>query len=751
MSLLRSSVLLSTLLTLALQAQQPLSSKDVDKRADALLKQMTLEEKIGQLNQLFALPPGIPGMPALKDDDVARGDYGSLLFVTNPAEINRIQHIAVEKSRLHIPILFGLDVIHGFKTVFPIPLALAASFDPATVERAQAVAAREASAAGVRWTFAPMVDIARDPRWGRIMEGAGEDPFLGAAVARAQVKGFQGAYAGEAGHVLTSVKHFAGYGAADGGRDYDSSYISEEQMWNVYLPPFQAAVEAGSETIMSAYMDLNGVPATGNKFLLQEVLRDKWDFKGFVVSDAFAVRDLVTHGFASDPTDAAYRAFTSGVNMDMGSRTYADNLGKLVKAGRISEGQINDMARPILAAKIKLGLFENPYVDEAATQDIFNAPAHKAAARRAAVRSAVLLRNEGSLLPLAPQKYTSIAVIGPMGDSAVDIRGSWTVADDPTQAISVARGIREKVGAGVRVETAIGCEIHRKVPSMFDAITGVKHPAPLTDEQNTAEIQKAVDLATKSDIAIMVLGETQDMSGEAASRTSLDLPGRQEELLEKVMATGKPVVLVLLNGRPLSINWAAEHVPAILEAWYPGAEGGHAVADLLFGDANPGGKLPVTFPRTVGQVPIYYAHTLTHQPESSPGFVSRYWDEMSSPLYPFGYGLSYTKFSISNLKFNKQTITVDVANTGGRDGDEVVQLYIHQRTGRASRPVRLLKGFERVSLATGEKKTVKFTLTEDDLSYWSAADRKKVHDSGDFDIWVGTDSNASLHETISAK
>ena len=565
------------------------------------------------------------------------------------------------------------------------------------------------------------------------------------------MKGFQGAYPGEAGHVITSVKHFAGYGAADGGRDYDSSYISDEQLWNVYLPPFQAAVEAGSEAVMSAYMDLNGVPATGNKFLLQEVLRDKWDFKGFVVSDAFAVRDLVTHGFASDPADAAYRAFSAGVNMDMGSRTYADNLEKLVKAGRINEGQINEMARPILAAKIKLGLFENPYVDESATQAIFSAPAHKEAARRAAVRSAVLLRNEGSLLPLAPQKYTSIAVIGQMADSAVDIRGSWTVADDPTQAISVARGIREKVGAGVHVETAMGCEIHRKVPSFFDAITGVKHPTPLTDEQNTAEIQKAVDLATKSDIAIMVLGETQDMSGEAASRTSLDLPGRQEELLEKVMATGKPVVLVLLNGRPLSINWAAEHVPAILEAWYPGAEGGHAVADLLFGDANPGGKLPVTFPRTVGQVPIYYAHTLTHQPEDSPGFVSRYWDEMSSPLYPFGYGLSYTKFSISNLKFNKQTVSVDVENTGGRDGDEVVQLYIHQRSGRASRPVRQLKGFERVSLATGEKKTVKFTLTEDDLSYWSAADHKKVKDSGDFDVWVGTDSNASLHGTISAK
>ncbi len=750
---IHSSVSLIALCALALCAQQPrpLSDKEVEKRVDSLLKQMTLDEKIGQLNQLFVFPQTPPGMPPLKEEDIARGDYGSFLFVTDPVEINRLQHIAVDKSRLHIPILFGLDVIHGFKTVFPIPLAMAASFDPATVERAQAVAAREASAAGIRWTFAPMVDIARDPRWGRIMEGAGEDPYLGAAVARAQVKGFQGSYLGEPAHILTSVKHFAGYGAADGGRDYDSSYISDEQLWNVYFPPFHAAAEAGAATFMSAYMDLNGVPATGNRFLLEDVLRKTWGFKGFVVSDAFAIRDLVTHGFASGPADAAYRAFTAGVNMDMGSRTYADNLAKLVKEGRITESEVTEMARPILAAKVRLGLFENPYIDVASAPSIFNAPAHKEEARRAAERSAVLLRNEGSLLPLARDKYSSIAVIGPMADSAIDIRGSWTVADDPSQAVSILRGLREKLGANVHLETAIGCQIQRVYPSFFDAITGIKHPAPLTEEQSTTEIQKAVDLASRSDLAIMVLGETQDMSGEAASRTSLDLPGRQRELLQKVVATGKPVVLVLLNGRPLSIPWAAEHVPAILEAWYPGAEGGHAVANLLFGDATPGGKLPVTFPRTVGQVPIYYAHTLTHQPENAPGFTSRYWDEKTSPLYPFGYGLSYTTFDVSNLKVKNQTVSADVKNTGTRTGDEVVQLYIHQRAGRASRPVRLLKGFERVTLAAGETKTVHFTLTDDDLSYWSAADRKFVRDPGDFDIWVGSDSSAQLHGVLSAK
>jgi beta-glucosidase len=739
------SLLVGVIVALATQAQQPIPEKQVQNRVDALLKQMTLAEKIGQLNQLFVLPQEVPGMPALKDEDVARGDYGSLLFVSDAAQTNRLQHIAVEKSRLHIPLLFGLDVIHGFKTVFPVPIAMAASWDPATVERAQAVAAREASAAGVRWSFAPMVDIARDARWGRIVEGAGEDPFLGAAMARAQVRGFQGSFAGEPGHVLTSVKHFAGYGAADGGRDYDSSYISDEELWNVYLPPFDAAVKAGSATVMSAYMDLNGVPATGNRFLLKEVLRDTWGFKGFVVSDAFAVRDLVTHGFASDAEDAAYRAFSAGVNMDMGSRTYDDNLQKLLKDGRLKEAQIDEMVKPILAAKIRLGLFENPYVDAAAAHGVFDDGASKQEARRAAQRTAVLLRNEGSLLPLAKARYSSIAVIGPMADSAVDVRGPWALADDPTRAISIARGIREKVGTGVRVETAMGCEIRRKVPSMFDAITGVKKETPLTEEQNSLEIEKAVALASKADLAVMVLGETQDMSGEAASRTSLDLPGRQEELLEKVVALGKPVVLVLINGRPLSIRWAAEHVAAILEAWYPGAEGGDAVADLLFGDANPGGKLPVTFPRSVGQVPIYYAHTLTHKPEDAPDFVSRYWDEPSTPLYRFGYGLSYTKFTIADLKVDKDGASVEVENSGSRAGDEVVQLYLHQRAGSASRPARLLKGFERVTLAPGEKKTVRFTLSRDELSYWSAAERKWVQDGRSYDIWVGSDSNATLH------
>jgi beta-glucosidase len=428
-----------SLLALLFAALLPAQSTP-EQRADELLKKMTLAEKIGQLNQLFVFDPAPPGMPGLKDEDIVRGDYGSFLFLKDAAATNRLQHIAVEKSRLHIPLLFGLDVIHGFKTVFPVPIALAASWDPSVVEHAQTVAAREASAAGVRWTFAPMVDIARDPRWGRMIEGAGEDPYLGAAAARAQVKGFQ------AGGIATSAKHFAGYGAADGGRDYDSSYISDDLLWNVYLPPFHAAVEAGSNTLMSAYMDLNGVPATGNRWLLDDVLRKDWDYKGWVVSDAFAVRDLVTHGFAKDPADAAYRAITAGVNMDMGSKTYLDNLAKLVDEGKVKKERIDEMVRPILVTKFQLGLFEHPYVDEAAAQAVFDAREHKEMARIAGERSAVLLRNEGGLLPLSKGKLQSVAVIGPMADSKEDIRGPWTVADDPKQS-QLRRGFAKRWAA----------------------------------------------------------------------------------------------------------------------------------------------------------------------------------------------------------------------------------------------------------------------------------------------------------------
>ncbi|HVT94178.1 MAG TPA: beta-glucosidase BglX [Bryobacteraceae bacterium] len=730
------------------------TDQQVDKRVNALLGRMTLEEKIGQLTQIFyMIPDGVK-----PEERIRKGQVGSFLFVTDPAVVNRLQHVAMEESRLRIPLLIGFDVVHGFHTIFPVPLAMAATWDPILVTRAQAAAAREADAAGTKWAFAPMVDIARDPRWGRIVEGAGEDPFLGSVMAKAQVSGFQGPYLGSPGHVLACVKHFAGYGAAEGGRDYDSVYLSESSLRNVYLPPFRAAVDAGVGCVMSAYMDLNDVPATGNRFLLRDILRQEWGFQGFVVSDAFSISDLVTHGFASDPADATWRAFSAGVDMDMGSNTYLQNLPRLVETGRVSRDAVDKAVRLLLAAKVRLGLFEHPYIDESQTKVVFADRASRTLARTAAARSAVLLRNENHLLPLS-KTVASVAVIGPLANSQSDIEGPWSLAGDRAHAVTVLDGIRNKLGAAAKVEYARGGELRRVFPSFFDALFPAPKETPLTPAQATGEISDAVSLAAASDVAVLVLGETQKMSGEGASVSSLDLPGRQQELLKAVVNTGKPVVLVLITGRPLDISWAAEHVPAILEAWFPGTEGGNAIADLLFGDENPGGKLPVTWPRSTGQVPIYYAHNLTHQPDTGKGFTSRYWDLPSSPLYPFGYGLSYTDFSFSNLKlaqtevFPGQTlyVSVDVQNTGSRTGSEVAQLYIHQRSGSTSRPVRLLKDFERVTLTPGEKKTVHFSLGKDELSFWSSAENKWVEEKATFDLWTGADSNAPLHAEFSVR
>ncbi len=742
--------MMAAALSVAVLQSSVLWGADVAPKVEELLHRMTLDEKIGQLTQIggVAFFPGAP-----KPEDAVRKGAGSVLWLNNPAAINRLQKIAMEETRLKIPLLFGLDVIHGFRTIFPMPLALAASWDGKLIERVQSMAAREARAAGIVWTFAPMVDIARDPRWGRMIEGAGEDPFLGSMVARAQVRGFQGDDVSQPDRMLACAKHFAGYGAAVGGRDYDSSYIPDSEMFNVYLPPFHAAAEAGVATFMSAYMDLNDVPATGNAFLLQDVLRKSWKFTGFVVSDANAVRDLVTHGFARDPSDAAYRAFTAGVDMDMASGTYLANLGALVKAGKVPESAIDAAVRPILAAKFRLGLFERPYVDEARAKTIIGAPENRQVAREAARESAVLLRNERETLPLS-KDAKSIAVIGPLADAKRDLLTMWSGFDvDASTTVSVLEGIRAKVGAGVRVEHAPGVQIRKRYPSMFEGLMGGKPPAAWTPEQEKAEFAKAVDEAKRADMVVLVLGELAFMSGELASQGSLEFPGRQQELMEAVAATGKPVVLVLVNGRPLNITWAAEHIPAILEAWHPGMENGSAIADLLFGDANPGGKLPISWPRDVGQVPVYYAHNLTHQPETSRGFTSRYWDQPSAPLYPFGYGLSYTKCAISNLRLKESAVklggavdvAVDVENTGTRPGTEVVQVYIHQMAGSASRPVRELKGFEKVWLKPGEKKTVHLSLGKSELSYWSAATRGWVEEAENFDLWVGTDAAATLH------
>jgi beta-glucosidase len=731
--------------------QIQLSDSVVQQRANKLLKQMTTDEKIGQLSQIFVFGNG-----KSVEERIRSGQLGSVLFMSDPAQINHIQHVAVDGSRLHIPLLFGLDVIHGFKTEFPVPIGLAASWDPSVVEKSQSIAAEEARAAGVHWAFAPMLDIARDPRWGRIIEGAGEDPYLGSAMAVAQVRGFQGPYLGAPNHIIACAKHFAGYGAAEGGRDYDASDISDDQLWNVYFPPFKSAVDAGVGTVMSAYMDLNGVPATGNRWLLRDVLRDQWHFKGFVVSDSMAVNSLVTHGFAKDQQDAALRAFSAGVNMEMGlgSTAYGRTLPESLKAGRITVKQLDDAVRPILETKIRLGLFENPYVDEDLAKKTLNDPDHRTEAMHSAERSAVLLRNDSRLLPLQASRYKSIAVLGPLADSQIDMTGSWAFVNDISENVTIPDALRRQLGPGIRVESAPGVQISRKFPSPIDGILKVKKQIAWTESQAAEEFSKAVQLAGNSDLTIMVLGEAQSMSGEDASRSSLELPGKQEQLLEAVAATGKPVVLVLLNGRPLDISWASEHVPAILEAWYPGTRGGDAIVNLLYGKATPGGKLPFTWPRNVGQVPIFYGHNTTQAPETQ---NKRYWNEESTPLFPFGFGLSYATFSFSNIHLSKHevkpdeslNVSVDIENTSDVPGDEVVQLYLHQRFGTSSRPVRELKGFRRVSLSPHEKKTVEFSLSKEDRTYWSGATRSWVVDASQFDVWVGGDSTASLHEAFS--
>jgi beta-glucosidase len=711
-----------------------------------LMAQMTLEEKIGQMSQIaHNEPPLIP-----LEESIRREQVGSFLFVRDPREINRLQHIAVDETRLHIPLLFGFDVVHGYRTIYPIPLALAASWDPSMVESVQHMAAREAASVGIRWTFAPMVDIARDARWGRIIEGAGEDPYLGERMAAAQVRGFQGRKLGAADSILACIKHFAAYGAVAGGRDYDEVDVSDNLLWNVYLPPFHAAEKAGAATFMAAYMNFNGVPASANRYLLHDVLRRDWNFQGFVVSDWETIANLTTHGFATDDADAAARAVNAGVDMEMTSHLYLQNLAADVRTGRVSEATIDDAVRRILEAKYKLGLFKNPYAPPGAAERELLSPQQRQAARAAAERSAVLLRNEGGLLPLKWGSLHSLAVVGALADSRADTMGSWSLGGHYDDTVTILQGLRAKLGRSVDVRFARGIELDRGNESIFDPQFASPKPTLVTQQQKDAAFAEAIDTIKRSDAAVLVMGELQSMNGERASRESLDLPGDQEKLLEAAVATGKPVVLVLLTGRPLTIDWAAEHVPAILDMWYPGTEGGNAVADLLFGDANPGGKLPITWPRTVGQEPLYYNPTLSQIPNDRD---TMYWDGSNAPLYPFGYGLSYSNIPVSDLKLSAGTLrpggtlsaTVSLQNTSTRDGDQVVQLYVHQRAGSAARPVRELKGFKRVTVPAGQSLTVTIPLQADDLRYWSAATRKWEDGSGTFDVWVGDSSVATAH------
>ncbi|BDZ65082.1 glycoside hydrolase family 3 N-terminal domain-containing protein [Agromyces mangrovi Wang et al. 2018] len=738
--------------------------RPVDVRVDDLISRMTLEEKAGQLTQYFYFGTS----DALTDDEIealpgeqqsaarqsklvtsaiASGRAGSALFVSDPQLANRLQRYAVDESRLGIPLMFGFDVIHGMRTIFPVPIALAASWNPETIETAQAVAAREARAHGIHWAFAPMIDVARDARWGRIVEGAGEDPYLAAKVAAAQVRGFQGDLGSD--RILAGPKHFAGYGAARGGRDYEDAEISDSEFYNVYLPPFRAAIEAGAGNIMSAYMDLNGVPASGNPWLLTQVLRGELGFDGFTVSDANAVKSLQTQHFAASSHDAAVRAVNAGLDMEMCMFDPAfANLPAAVAAGQVDEAVLDAAVRRVLTAKIELGLFEHPYVDETAAVEVLADPAHRERAKDAATRSTVLLKND-AILPLDPAARESIAVIGQLADSPRDTIGPWVFAYDIDETVTILDGIRAQVGDAATVAHAPGASIPgRLYPSLFDGSDRHLAVTP-ADYDDDAEIERAVALADASDIAVVVVGERQNQIGELASRSSLDLPGRQLEQLQRIAATGTPIVLLVMSGRPLDLRWADDNVPAIAQVWYPGTRGGEAIAALLFGEASPAGRLPFTWPRHVGHVPVTYAHLNTFEPQNAD---KRYWDEESTPLYPFGHGLGYGSFEYTDLRVDREaipiggavTVAVDVTNTSGRDADEVVQLYLHQRHGRASRPVRELKGFSRVSIGAGDTRTVTFDIGPAELRYWSAATREWVQDATEFDVWVGGSSAATL-------
>ena len=747
--------MLVLLLLVVSSAQVP--STDASRHAQALLKQMTLEEKIGQLNLSAGVALG-GFISGASDSDITRGRVGAILWLADSKAMNRMQHLAVEKSRLHIPLLFGLDVIHGYRTLFPIPLGMASSWDPGVEEQAQAFAASEARSVGIRWTFTPMVDIARDARWGRIQEGAGEDPYLGAAMARAQVRGFQGAHLGPTS-VVACAKHFAGYGAAEGGRDYDGSYVPDELMRNVYLIPFHAAVQEGVGSLMSAYMDLNDVPASGNRWLLTDVLRRDWEFRGFVTSDALAIASLQVHGFAADPADATYKGINAGAGMDMASQTFRNNLSKLVASGTVTPAQIDAAVLPILEVKYQIGLFDHPFVNE--SEIVTDASAEgRSLARKLGARSMVLLKNDNHALPLA-KTIRNVAVIGVLADSPGDITGGPTPAgvfgqgrDAPP--VTVLAALKNRLDPDARVTYVPGPVMSKVFPSMFDAFLG-HSPTPPPNAAEVADwLLKAKAAADSANLIIAVVGEPAFMSGEGASRGTLDLPGIQEQMVEAAAASGKPLVVVLENGRPLEINWVAAHAAAILESWFPGVEGGNAIVDVLFGDVNPGGKLPVSWPQTAGQEPLYYNHNLTQSPETDPRFTSRYWDISSKPVYPFGYGLSYTTFRFANLHLSKSRmraadsveVSVDVTNSGSVAGDVVAQLYSHQRSGSASRPVRQLEGFQRVALQPGESRTLRFRLGRDELQFWSPASKRWVVEPSIYDVWVGENSTADLHAEL---
>jgi beta-glucosidase len=717
----------------ALQRTRGPADKGIEQKVNDLVKQMTLQEKLMQL-QLDA--------DWQATDDQARAGLGGVFSLTDPAKIDHLQHVAVEQSRLHIPILFAFDTIHGYRTVFPVPLGEASSFDPSVVTADDTIGARESATVGIKQIYSPMVDVSHEPRWGRIAEGSGEDPYLGSVFAAARVKAAQGTDYSAPDKVVTSPKHFAAYGQPEGGREYNTTDMSEQRLWNVYLPPFKAAIDAGADTVMCSFNAINGVPGCANHETETDILKHQWHFDGFIESDYTAVDELIRHGIAGNGADAAAAALNAGTDSEMVSTNIRDNAEQLLAQHRISMARIDDAVRRILRVKFRAGLFDHPYVDQAKAADpaSFVTPSDRAAERSAASKSMVLLKNDNQTLPLSPTK--SVAVIGPLGDDQHDMLGPWWGVGRDEDAVSLYTGIKAQ-DPNTTLLKACSIGDHE------DAV-----PADECPSVDTAQITAAADSA---DQVVLALGECRCMSGEAESRTTLDLPGAQQQIIDAVAATGKPFVVVLFNGRPLTLGDVAAKSPAILEAWFPGIEAGNAVADVLFGKVNPGGKLPVSFPRVLGQVPIYYNHEPTGRP-CDPTFKwnSRYRDLAScDPLYPFGYGLSYTTFSVANLKLDTQTVskngtvtaTVDVTNTGTRTGDDVVQLYIHDPVASIEQPVRRLRGFQRVTLAAGQTQTVSFTLDRSDFGFYDN-EGEFVVEPGEIDVYAGDSSTATLKQSF---
>ncbi|MBS1496846.1 MAG: beta-glucosidase BglX [Bacteroidetes bacterium] len=759
--LLMVILLLATIHTNAQTGNDALANTKMKHFIDALMKKMTIDEKIGQLN----LPGSgdiVTGQASNSDigKKIKEGSVGGLFNIKSIAKIRAVQKVAVEETRLKIPLIFGMDVIHGYQTTFPIPLALSCTWDMDAIKQSARIAATEASADGICWTFSPMVDICRDPRWGRIAEGAGEDPYLGSQIAKAMVQGYQDNDLRKNTSIMACVKHFAMYGAAEAGRDYNTTDMSHLTMYNTYLPPYKAAIDAGAGSVMASFNEVDGIPATGNKWLLTDVLRKQWGFKGFVVTDYTGINEMIEHGMG-DLQKVSALAMNAGVDMDMVGEGFLTTLKKSLKEGKVTMQQIDNACRLILEAKYKLGLFDNPYkyCDEQRAKTEIYTPANLKVARAIATESFVLLKNNNNVLPL--KKSGTIALIGPLADTKSNMPGTWSVATDLDKSISVRQGLENAVGSQAKILYAKGSNLD--ADSVLEANETMFSRSLNRDNRSAEELKKeALDIAAQADVIVAAVGESSEMSGESSSRSDIRIPKTQRELIKALVKTGKPVVLVLFAGRPLALKWENENVPAILNVWFGGSQAGNAIADVLFGDINPSGKLTTTFPQNIGQVPLYYSHKNTGRPLPEgkwfQKFRSNYLDVSNDPLYPFGFGLSYTHFEYSNLKLSsntlssngKITVTATLKNTGDKDGTEVAQLYTRQMVGSITRPVKELKGFERVFLKAGESKTISFSIQPEDLKFYNSQ-LKFVAEPGAFKVFVGGNSRDVLEAGFTLK